>query len=167
MPATLPTLISSKRSSHHDLAFTPRTVSANKKADYKHPFGNKSEIQRKWHGIVDTLESFYKSRVRDLRNKVDQSVPKVMKDGDHNMLQDVIALETRIIDEQLRMHINMNQEKLISDLTARLALKDSDLVKCENNLNRYSKDFDHIKRKYQRLKKKQQHPSDQQHSDLK
>lgn len=52
------------------------------------------------------------------------------------------------------MHINMNQEKLICDLNTRLQFKDSELYSSDLKLHKASKEFDHLKRKYLRLKKK-------------
>ena len=48
----------------------------------------------------------------------------------------------------------MNQEKLISDLNTRLQFKDTELQAADLTLHKATKEFDHLKRKYLRLKKK-------------
>ena len=50
---------------------TTLTEPYSERNDLMHSFGNKSEIQRKWHGIIDSLETFYKDRLSNLRKKVD------------------------------------------------------------------------------------------------
>ena len=110
--------------------------------------GKKSDLERKWHGIIDSLEGFFKERILHLRRKVDLNVPKGLKDADQSILNDAIALETKIIDDQIRMQINMSQEKLIESLNTKLYLKDSELLRVETSLQQTSKDFEHCKRKY-------------------
>lgn len=52
------------------------------------------------------------------------------------------------------MQINMTQEKMIETLKTKLYFKDSEVLRLETNLKKFSDDIDHVKRKYQRLKTK-------------
>jgi predicted nucleic acid-binding Zn-ribbon protein len=67
-------------------------------------------------------------------------------------LGDVIRHEGKLIDEQIKSHINMNQEKLIEELNAKVFFKDSELMRLETSYRQALKDLDVYKRKYSKLK---------------
>lgn len=110
------------------------------------------DLRQKWHGIVDSLENHFKSRVAKMRQKVDQLVPVGIKVDGNAILKDVVKEETRHVEERLRKSINLNQEKLIEELNAKLVLKSTEIAKLEANLGQTAKDLDLYRRKYNKLK---------------
>jgi hypothetical protein len=98
-------------------------------------FGRRDDVHLKWHGIIDKLEAFFKDRIQGFRRKVDHIVPAGLKHADHIMLHDVINHESQLVDESIRSYININQEKLVEELNAKVAYKDSEIQRLETSLH--------------------------------
>ena len=87
-----------------------------------------------------------------MRRQIDRSVPSGLIEADHQILGDVIRYEGKLIDEQIRTYINMNQEKLIEELNAKVFYKESELMRFETNYRQALKDLETYRRKYSKLK---------------
>lgn len=86
-----------------------------------------------------------------MRRKIDRLMPSGLK-SDLDILSDVIATESTHAEKQLCKYINMNQERLIEELSAKVTFKDQELLKLESLLKQSTKDFDTIRHKYKKIK---------------
>ena len=68
-----------------------------------------------------------------MRRKIDRLMPSGLK-SDLEILSDVIATESTHAEKQLCKYINMNQERLIEELSAKVTFKDQELLKLESLL---------------------------------